>query len=97
MKQKNNIPMQKARAKILFLRFLDDVFLRSLLFFFEHYLSKQTASASLIAFSREAIIYLPQDFNPEAISFIFSILLVHACYTATAMTTSFLCGSYGHP
>lgn len=79
------------------LRFLDAFLLRNLLFFFEHCLSKQTASVSLIAFSRESTNYLPQDLKPEAISFICSILLVHACYTATAMAPSFLCGSYGRP
>ena len=97
MQHKNSNPINKIIAKIFITRFLVDFFLRNLFFFFGNCSSKQTASWSIIAFSSESTNYWPQDFKPEAISFILSILLVHACYTANAMATSFLCGSYGRP
>jgi hypothetical protein len=90
------IPMQRPRAKILFTRFLVDLFLRDLLFIFSNCLTKQPASSSIAAFSRELRSYLPQVQSTEAIPFVLFILLV-LFVTPQCGVASFLCNSYGRP
>lgn len=69
--------MHRLSARNLIMRFLDDLFLRSLIIIFSHCWVKLSASASItILLSSEPRNYLPQLIMLKAISFIFVILLV---------------------
>lgn len=72
-------------ARICFMRFPAKVFLRSTVLIFSSSLATMQASnSSIIVLDRKLRNYLPKAIRPETMMFVFTILLIHVCYSASA-------------